>query len=164
MVKKKEVSIYDLINLSCVTLRLLMSFFCGCVNGKPIQEKKKTRRREKKDRKKKNAQEPANSSNLPAPQASLFTLEGERRLKKKERKRLYRETTRVFCLPLLFSFATIAPSKPTSFCAHLSHSSLSRPARRTPNQRRAGHRRGSASAPRKLACATCCKRSATRQG
>lgn len=83
--KKKEVSIYDLINLSCVTLRLLMSFFFVCVNGKPIQKKKKTRRREKKDRKKKNAQEPANSSNLPAPQASLFTLEGERRLKKKKR-------------------------------------------------------------------------------
>lgn len=51
--KKKEVSIYDLINLSCVTLRLLMSFFFVCVNGKPIQKKKKTRRREKKDRKKK---------------------------------------------------------------------------------------------------------------
>ena len=47
MVKKKEVSIYDLINLSCVTLRLLISVFCVCLNGKPIQKKKKKQEGEK---------------------------------------------------------------------------------------------------------------------
>lgn len=52
--------------------------------GNPFKKKKK-QEGEKRKIEKKNAQEPANSSNLPAPQVSLFTLEGERRLKKKKR-------------------------------------------------------------------------------